>query len=1234
MISKALILSIILGVLALIVVIYFIIQMAKKKVWITALVKNNLTNTEKMEHIGYMNYGSDGEVSLVYLSGTKGNAIGRIKLEENGEKCKISVLKTPIDEPAEEARYRNCGFITPDGFIFKQLSPKDKPEKIGYTAKPSDPNTPTIKGERSWKSLWLRKYLDAYIGMPEDTIEDNKTASTTTANSFHALVINADASDDKDIVEIPEVNVKTVVDETIAINEPLGEETQEQQYVEDKEDQLKKTENTSELVLEDCSEESSKDIEEPSLNSEEIERLDKIKAENKKALEQIARNMVSVNGGTFLMGRKTPTNPDENKEPRGKVESNECPEHKVTLSSYFIGKFPVRQDEWQLIMGYNNSEFRGNAKCPVAPVTWEECQEFTKRLSYVMGTKFFLPTEAQWEYAARGGEKSHNYIFSGSDTFSEVGQEDYKNSVGQKKPNELGIYDMSGLVREWCMDNYGKYTDDEQINPTGPLDDSDILFKNEDGQITKVVRSPRNNETVTNRKGEDVKLTKGHKSYGLRVVCYNLPSFGNEQKEEELSASSTTPPKKKDDRENKTLDHQKKLVAKCHSNGFHFGRRDTLTAESRACAYGVFFKEYNKQDYGEYYKNNPYGWRDTAFLSAVIYSVIYVIFFLVYRELLGFHFIGFRLTSAYTVIGYYFCLWALVRMIKIDYSENGESFQPQIDLFNKTIGQKRFDSLIMTCCTLALSLIFTWYHKFDYLPLIIVIMIGTSVNMSMRINRTPWIIKKKFDNIHEEEDESAVDTIENPEGDIPKNYDWDLESIECHDHILHGNITLYFYAKDIWDLRQCNPFYQQLSLKAPSEYVKDMFKFLMEHRDLMRRVCYIAKVIKKKSANLSEIDKVQFVLDFVQEPNIQFVRNEDSKSIDMFKDYIRFPDETLYDKEADSASKAFLAGMIFHEIGYETLFMTSRKYQHAAIGVVIPKEYEKLLSGHRLEEISIVYENKRYFFCETTGDCFKIGNTIKDMSVEEDFDINVTFELQNDDIDDSETSLGSVTRIFNWELDKSRGDLKGNITINFLQENITDLRMANPFRHYPKDGHTYEQNVEYIFKFLTEQSVRMTNIRKITDYIKEVAKINNLSSFDTVQFALDFAQAPNIIYCVDEKSPGIDFAKEYMRYPDEVLFDKEGDCDCKSSLTAALFHELGYNVIFMLSEKLQHAAIGVEYKEEWLNEIDATVVDRVTREYNGKKYMYCETTSDGFRIGHIEENSSIQDFETIVEIKA
>jgi hypothetical protein len=107
-----------------------------------------------------------------------------------------------------------------------------------------------------------------------------------------------------------------------------------------------------------------------------------------------------------------------------------------------------------------------------------------------------------------------------------------------------------------------------------------------------------------------------------------------------------------------------------------------------------------------------------------------------------------------------------------------------------------------------------------------------------------------------------------------------------------------------------------------------------------------------------------------------------------------------------------------------------------------------------------------------------------------------------------------------------------------------------------------------------------------------------------------------------------------MRLPDEVLFDKQGDCDCKVSLTAALFHELGYNVIVMLSETIGHAAIGIECKDNWLKEIKVDNIDTVLREYEGKNYLYCETTGDGNRIGHIKEGSSIHDFETIVEIKA
>ena len=115
---------------------------------------------------------------------------------------------------------------------------------------------------------------------------------------------------------------------------------------------------------------------------------------------------------------------------------------------------------------------------------------------------------------------------------------------------------------------------------------------------------------------------------------------------------------------------------------------------------------------------------------------------------------------------------------------------------------------------------------------------------------------------------------------------------------------------------------------------------------------------------------------------------------------------------------------------------------------------------------------------------------------------------------------------------------------------------------------------------------------------------------------------------------GIGYEKEYMRFPDEVLFDKEGDCDCKSSLATALFHQLGYNMIVMLSQKLGHAAIGIEWKEDWKNALHIENSETVIRKYNGKKYLYCETTGDGYKMGQIVENTSIQDFETIVEINA
>ena len=180
------------------------------------------------------------------------------------------------------------------------------------------------------------------------------------------------------------------------------------------------------------------------------------------ALPQI--EMVFVKGGTFTMGA-TPE--------QGKVaHKDEKPAHSVTVSDFYIGKYGVTQAQWEAVMGKNPSCFKGNIR-PVENVSWNDIQEFIEKLNAKTGKKYRLPTEAEWEYAARGGDQSKGYKYSGSNNIDEVAW--YTNNsgtqthpVGQKQPNELGLYDMSGNVFEWCSDWYGSYSSGSQTNPTGP----------------------------------------------------------------------------------------------------------------------------------------------------------------------------------------------------------------------------------------------------------------------------------------------------------------------------------------------------------------------------------------------------------------------------------------------------------------------------------------------------------------------------------------------------------------------------------------------------------------------------------------------------------------------------------------------------------------------------------------------------------------------------------------------
>ena len=178
-----------------------------------------------------------------------------------------------------------------------------------------------------------------------------------------------------------------------------------------------------------------------------------------------------VNGGTFMMGDPNNNNTDENLKPA----------HQVTLSSYRIGQTEVTQQLWEAVMGNNPSKFKGKPNNPVEQVSWNDCQEFIAKLNELTGRKFRLPTEAEWEYAARGGDAHSDYIYAGSNNLYNVawfydnsfalGPEDYNygtHYVCTKSRNALDLYDMSGNVWEWCQDWYGNYSSEEQTDPTGP----------------------------------------------------------------------------------------------------------------------------------------------------------------------------------------------------------------------------------------------------------------------------------------------------------------------------------------------------------------------------------------------------------------------------------------------------------------------------------------------------------------------------------------------------------------------------------------------------------------------------------------------------------------------------------------------------------------------------------------------------------------------------------------------
>jgi len=196
----------------------------------------------------------------------------------------------------------------------------------------------------------------------------------------------------------------------------------------------------------------------------------------------VSFTMRAIEGGTFNMGATSEQGTD--------AYDWEKPVHEVTLSNYFIGQTEVTQELWIAVMGSNPSYYNTAPELPVERVTWNDCQTFISKLNEMTGKSFRLPTEAEWEFAARGGNLSRGYKYAGGDDINAMGwywgniPSHYGGTTGYgtqpvatKLPNELGLFDMTGNVWEWCQDWYGNYSSAAQEDPTGPSWGSYRIFR-------------------------------------------------------------------------------------------------------------------------------------------------------------------------------------------------------------------------------------------------------------------------------------------------------------------------------------------------------------------------------------------------------------------------------------------------------------------------------------------------------------------------------------------------------------------------------------------------------------------------------------------------------------------------------------------------------------------------------------------------------------------------------------
>lgn len=390
------------------------------------------------------------------------------------------------------------------------------------------------------------------------------------------------------------------------------------------------------------------------------------------------------------------------------------------------------------------------------------------------------------------------------------------------------------------------------------------------------------------------------------------------------------------------------------------------TVTARAGGFLLLYKDRQPKPASEDAVDEKTTWKDTALPAAIVFTFIYFLFYIIGLGKCSFPALGEQIGFIAALLFVYFAIWAILRQIKIESSLNGRSFDNFLMLIDRNTGVGGLNNWIILTAAASL-LVSIFIYGSDFIPLQAALLIGTWVNRKY-ITREPWELSDSSEEEDEEpepSDDDDDDDEDDGEGNIERTYSWTLDSFS---HQVEGDITLTFNSESIAALRASNPF-KLNPTRIHDDNVSELFQICTKNKRVHQLLHYIKETAQKEG--LSELEKMQFILDFVQMPNIAYEYDEKCDEIGNPLEYARFPDETMFDGRGDCDCKAVLASILFREAGYKSAYILT--HNHAATAVAFKhKNSSELVS--LAEQSLVTKDGYMYFFCETTGDGFTIGD--------------------------------------------------------------------------------------------------------------------------------------------------------------------------------------------------------------------------------------------------------------------